>query len=77
MLRRTRCPAPLDRLSPREKEVLALMAEGRSNATIASTPFITEPAVQKHIRSILAKLDLPPSQEQNRRVMAVLTYLQR
>jgi DNA-binding NarL/FixJ family response regulator len=66
---------PLDRLTAREKEVLALMAEGRSNASIASGLFVTEKAVAKHINSIFAKLDLPVDLEVNRRVQAVLAYL--
>jgi DNA-binding NarL/FixJ family response regulator len=66
---------PLDRLTPREREVLGLMAEGRSNASIASTLVVTEKAVAKHINSIFAKLDLPVDLEVNRRVQAVLAYL--
>ncbi len=66
---------PLDRLTPREREVLALMAEGRSNASIATTLHVTEKAVAKHINSIFAKLDLPMDLEVNRRVQAVLAYL--
>jgi DNA-binding NarL/FixJ family response regulator len=66
---------PLDRLTAREKEVLALMAEGRSNASIASALFVSEKAVAKHINSIFAKLDLPVDLEVNRRVQAVLAYL--
>jgi DNA-binding NarL/FixJ family response regulator len=66
---------PLTRLSPREREVLQLMAEGRSNSAIASRLFITEKAVSKHSTSIFAKLDLPPSEDDNRRVLAVLAYL--
>ena len=62
-------------LSPREREVLALMAEGRSNAAIAQRMVITERAVAKHTASIFAKLDLQPSDDDNRRVLAVLAYL--
>lgn len=71
--RRTR--DPLDVLSPRERDVLALMAEGRSNAGIAHKLWITEGTVEKHVRSILAKLTLPESEDDHRRVLAVLTYL--
>jgi DNA-binding NarL/FixJ family response regulator len=66
---------PLDALSPREREVLALMAEGRTNSAIARTLFITGGAVEKHISSILTKLDLHPSEDEHRRVLAVLTWL--
>jgi len=66
---------PLTRLTPREHEVLALMAEGRSNASIGATLHVTEKAVAKHINSIFAKLDLPVDLEVNRRVQAVLAYL--
>lgn len=68
---------PLGRLSPREIEVLALMAEGRSNAAIAQRLVITERAVTKHTSNIFTKLDLPLSDDDNRRVLAVLTYLDR
>jgi DNA-binding NarL/FixJ family response regulator len=64
-------------LSPREREVLALMAEGRSNAAIAHQLVITERAVAKHTASIFLRLDLHPSDDDNRRVLAVLTYLNR
>lgn len=64
-------------LSPREREVLALMAEGRSNAAIAQQMVITERAVAKHTASIFLRLDLQPSDEDNRRVLAVLAYLNR
>jgi DNA-binding NarL/FixJ family response regulator len=67
--------APLARLTQREREVLALMAEGRSNNAIARRLFVSEKAVSKHCTSIFAKLDLPPSESDNRRVLAVLTYL--
>jgi DNA-binding NarL/FixJ family response regulator len=66
---------PLHRLTPREREVLALMAEGRSNAAIARTMVITEAAVAKHISGLLGKLDLPPDADDHRRVRAVLAYL--
>ena len=62
-------------LTPREKEVLALMAEGRSNASIAEKLVLTVGAVEKHVASILQKLRLPPSEETHRRVLAVLAYL--
>ncbi len=67
---------PLDVLTNREREVLALMAEGRSNSGIAGRLFITEGAVEKHVRSILAKLRLPEDEEDHRRVLAVLTFLE-
>lgn len=66
---------PLMRLSAREREVLELMAEGRSNSAIAQRLFVTEKAVSKHSTSIFAKLDLIPSDDDNRRVLAVLAYL--
>lgn len=66
---------PLERLTPREMEVLAVMAEGQSNASIARRLFITNAAVVKHVGNILMKLDLPPNDDQNRRVAAVLAYL--
>ena len=66
---------PLEVLSSREREVLALMAEGRSNAGIAHQLWITEGTVEKHIRSILMKLRLPASEDDQRRVLAVITYL--
>jgi DNA-binding NarL/FixJ family response regulator len=66
---------PVTRLTPREREVLALMAEGRSNAAIGQRLFITEKAVSKHAAGIFAKLDLMPSDDDNRRVLAVLAYL--
>ncbi|WP_041940701.1 MULTISPECIES: LuxR C-terminal-related transcriptional regulator [Frankia] len=67
---------PLDRLSPREREVLAHMAQGRSNAAIAASLVITEKAVGKHTASIFTKLGLQPSEDDNRRVLAVLAYLE-
>jgi DNA-binding NarL/FixJ family response regulator len=66
---------PMHRLTPREREVLGLMAEGRSNAAIATKLFVTDKAVAKHTNNIFAKLDLPPSSDDNRRVLAVLAYL--
>jgi DNA-binding NarL/FixJ family response regulator len=66
---------PLATLTPREREVLGLMAEGRSNAAIAARMFVTEKAVSKHTNNIFSKLTLPPSEDDNRRVLAVLAYL--
>jgi DNA-binding NarL/FixJ family response regulator len=63
-------------LTPREREVLALMAEGGSNAGIAARLFVTERAVEKHVANIFLKLDLAPSDTGNRRVLAVLRYLE-
>ncbi len=73
---RQRPEGPLDALTPREREVLGLMAEGRSNAGIAEELVVTVGAVEKHIASILGKLDLHPSTGDHRRVMAVLAYLE-
>jgi DNA-binding NarL/FixJ family response regulator len=73
---RRRQDGPLERLTPREHEVLALMAEGRSNAGIAEMLVLTVGAVEKHVQSILSKLDLPQSATDHRRVLAVLAYLQ-
>jgi len=67
--------APLDGLTTRERDVLRLMAEGRSNASIAKALVVTDGAVEKHVKNIFMKLDLPPDYEQHRRVLAVLTYL--
>jgi DNA-binding NarL/FixJ family response regulator len=67
--------SPLSRLSPREREVLELMAEGRSNAAIAQRLVVTERAIAKHTAAIFGKLDLQPSDDDNRRVLAVLAYL--
>jgi DNA-binding NarL/FixJ family response regulator len=75
LLARRRSDGPLADLSPRELEVLALMAEGRSNAAIAAELVLTVGAVEKHVASILQKLRLPPSGEHHRRVLAVLAYL--
>ncbi|MGW9122099.1 response regulator [Streptomyces sp. NPDC055663] len=73
LLRRRR--DPLERLTAREREVLALVAQGRSNGAIARELVVSEAAVGKHIGNILAKLDLPPADETHRRVLAVLTFL--
>ncbi|MET7617739.1 response regulator transcription factor [Streptomyces sp. NPDC005408] len=73
LLRRRR--DPLERLTPREREVLALMAEGRSNAAICRELVVSDAAVGKHIGNILMKLDLPPTEETHRRVLAVLEFL--
>lgn len=67
---------PLADLTPREREVLTLMAEGRSNNGIAHRLYITEGAVEKHVRSILMKLRLPTTEDDHRRVLAVVTYLE-
>ena len=67
---------PLERLTPRELEVLTLMAEGRSNAAIAARMFVSEKAVGKHTNAIFTKLDLPLAADDNRRVLAVLAWLQ-
>ena len=67
----------LSLLTPREREVLELMAEGRSNNGIAAQLFVTPKAVEKHIANIFTKLELPPSTDDNRRVLAVLAYLNR
>jgi DNA-binding NarL/FixJ family response regulator len=75
LLGRARGEDPLAEISPREREVLELMAEGRSNAAIAERLVITERAVEKHVTSIFGKLGLAPAAENHRRVMAVLTYL--
>jgi DNA-binding NarL/FixJ family response regulator len=66
---------PMHRLTPREREVLGLMAEGRSNTAIATKLFVTEKAIAKHTNNIFLKLDLPVSSDDNRRVLAVLAYL--
>ncbi|WP_456697887.1 response regulator [Aeromicrobium sp. P5_D10] len=73
LLSRRRDDGPLAALTPREREVLALMAEGRTNGSIAAAQFVSEAAVRKHVGSIFAKLDL--GQDSDRRVSAVLTYL--
>jgi DNA-binding NarL/FixJ family response regulator len=74
LVRRSR-DEPVTRLTGREREVLALMAEGRSNSAIAQRLFVTEKAVGKHTTGIFAKLDLAPANDDNRRVLAVLAYL--
>ena len=76
LLTRNRPDARLDRLSPRERDVLALMAEGLGNTAVAERLVVTEGAVHKHIRSIFAKLDLAPDDRADRRVTAVLRYLE-
>ncbi|HEY2506426.1 MAG TPA: response regulator transcription factor [Streptosporangiaceae bacterium] len=75
LLGRSARQEPLSRLSGREREVLELMAEGRSNSAIAQRLFVTEKAVSKHSTAIFTKLDLVPSDDDNRRVLAVLAYL--
>ena len=72
---RRRRDDPIDQLTPREREVLGLMAEGRSNSGIAEQLVVTERAVEKHVTSIFAKLRLPAASEDHRRVLAVLAYL--
>jgi DNA-binding NarL/FixJ family response regulator len=76
LLARTRRQEPLSDLSPREREVLGLMAEGRTNAAIGSELVITQRAVEKHVKSIFQKLRLPPAETDHRRVLAVLRYLE-
>src|SRR5436190_6037379 len=75
LLGRRRREDPLDALTAREREVLGLVAEGRSNAAIAEALVVTERAVEKHVTSIFSKLDLTPTVEDHRRVLAVLAYL--
>ncbi len=75
MLGRRRAAGPLDELTPREREVLALMAEGRANRAIAAELTVTERAVEKHVTSIFAKLKLAATGDDHRRVLAVLAYL--
>jgi DNA-binding NarL/FixJ family response regulator len=75
LLSRRGADEPLATLTPREREVLSLMAEGRSNAAIAARMFVTEKAVSKHTNNIFSRLGLPPSEDDNRRVLAVLAYL--
>ncbi|MEV6973855.1 response regulator transcription factor [Kitasatospora sp. NPDC093806] len=67
---------PLERLTPRERDVLGLMAEGRSNTAIAAALVVSDSAVAKHINSIFTKLDLPPADDSHRRVLAVLRFLE-
>ena len=75
LLEQRRQTDPLETLTPREREVLALMAEGRSNDGIAKTLWVTKGAVEKHIKSIFGKLDLPTTTDDHRRVLAVITFL--
>jgi DNA-binding NarL/FixJ family response regulator len=75
LLVRSGRPDPLDGLSPRESEVMALMAEGRTNSSIAEALVVTEGAVEKHVTNIFNKLDMPPADQAHRRVLAVLRYL--
>jgi DNA-binding NarL/FixJ family response regulator len=76
LLARSRQRDPLERLSPREREVLALMAEGRTNGAIAKQLVVSDGAVEKHISNIFTKLDLPPGEHDHRRVLAVLRWLE-
>src|SRR6266511_5448754 len=76
LLARSRRHDPLAALTPREREVLQLMAEGRSNAGISAQLVVTEGAVEKHVSSIFTKLDLPPAENDHRRVLAVLRFLE-
>ena len=76
LLARARRQDPLERLSPREREVLALMAEGRANPAIARELVVSDKAVEKHVSNIFLKLDLAPAQADHRRVLAVLRYLE-
>ena len=76
LLARSRRRDPLDRLSPREREVLSLMAEGRTNAAIARELVVSDGAVEKHISNIFTKLDLAPTDGDHRRVLAVLRWLE-
>jgi DNA-binding NarL/FixJ family response regulator len=76
LLARVRTSQPLDDLSPREREVLELMAQGRTNGAIAQQLVVTERAVEKHVRAIFQKLRLPPADSDNRRVLAVLRFFE-
>jgi DNA-binding NarL/FixJ family response regulator len=76
LLARSRRRDPLERLSPREREVLGLMAEGRSNNAIAHQLVVSDGAVEKHVSNIFTKLDLPPTEHDHRRVLAVLRWLE-
>jgi DNA-binding NarL/FixJ family response regulator len=75
LMSRSRHPDPLDELTPREREILALIAEGRSNQGICRTLWLSPKTVESHIRSIFAKLDIEPTAADNRRVLAVLAHL--
>jgi len=75
ILARSRQRDPLEQLTPREREVLGLMAEGRSNAAVGEHLYMSASAVEKHVSSIFAKLDLPPTEQDHRRVLAVLRWL--
>jgi DNA-binding NarL/FixJ family response regulator len=75
LLRRERQPGPLDELTPRERETLALMAEGRSNRSIAPQLYMSEKTVERHVGAIFRKLDLEDRPDDHRRVLAVVTYL--
>ncbi len=75
LLARARRRDPLERLSKREREVLALMAEGRSNPAIARALYVTDKAIEKHVSNIFTKLDLPPAEDDHRRVLAVLAWI--
>jgi DNA-binding NarL/FixJ family response regulator len=75
LINRSRQPNPLDELTPREREILALIAEGRSNQGICRTLWLSPKTVESHIRSVFAKLDVPAAPEDNRRVLAVLAHL--
>jgi DNA-binding NarL/FixJ family response regulator len=75
MIGRSRAEGPLDSLTPREREVLGHMAEGRTNRAIAEALFVSERAVERHVTSIFTKLDLPAGEQDHRRVLAVLAYL--
>ena len=77
MVGRRRAASPLDELTPRERDVMALMAEGRSNGGIAAELVVTVAAVERHVTSIFEKLELRPASEDHRRVLAVLQYLKR
>lgn len=76
ILARSRRQDPLARLSPREREVLSLMGEGRSNSAIAAALVVSDGAVEKHVSNIFSKLDLPPAANDHRRVLAVLRWLE-
>jgi DNA-binding NarL/FixJ family response regulator len=75
LLARSRRRDPLERLTPREREVLSLMAEGRTNPAIARSLVVSDKAVEKHVSNIFAKLDLPPAEDDHRRVLAVLQFV--